>query len=225
MVEYQFYFVGTPIGNLKDISYRAEEILSSVDVVLAEDTRKTRILLRHYGIDVSLLSYHDHNKERVTPKIMRMLEEGKSVALVTDAGTPLISDPGYYILRRLISEGISFTVIPGPSAVTAALVLSGLPTDKFTFFGYVPKKSGQRKRILEEVRKHPYTSILFETPHRLVRTLEEISDLMPGREIVVARELTKMHEEVVRGPVEEVLGKFEKRKVRGEITLLVRGVG
>ncbi len=223
MIEYQFYFVGTPIGNLKDLSYRAEEVLSKVDVILAEDTRKTRTLLKHYGINAPLLSYHDHNKEKVTPRIMKLIEEHKSVALVTDAGTPLISDPGYYILQRLIAGGVSFTVIPGPSAVTAALVLAGLPTDRFTFFGYLPKKRGQRKRLLEEIMEHPYTSVLFETPHRIVRSVEEIAALMPEREIVIARELTKLHEEVIRGKANEVLKEIENRTIKGEITLLVKG--
>lgn len=223
MIKHQFYFVATPIGNLKDLSARAEEVLSSVDIILAEDTRKTGKLLKAFSIKGNLISYHDHNKEKVTPGILRAIEGGKRVALVTDAGTPLISDPGYYILKKLLAQGVSFTAIPGPSAVTTALVLSGLPTDRFTFFGYIPKKSGQRKKLLEEIEEHPYTSVLFETPHRIHKTLSELAALMPEREIVIAREMTKLHEEVIRGEAADVLKEIESRKIRGEITLLIRG--
>jgi 16S rRNA (cytidine1402-2'-O)-methyltransferase len=225
MRRFPFYLVSTPIGNLADLTHRAVEVLSDVDLILAEDTRKTRTLLKRYGIETNVRSFHDHNKERVTPSIIRSIKGGESAALVTDAGTPGISDPGYYLVRALLESGIEFTAIPGPSAVTQALVLSGLPTDRFTFYGYVPRKKGARSRVIEEAAGGTGTSIFFESPHRLLGTLEAIGSIMPEREIVVAREMTKLHEEVARGTASELLGRFSKGKVRGEVTLLIRGLG
>lgn len=225
MRTFQFYFVSTPIGNLDDLSIRAVDILGSVDIVLAEDTRRTRVLLKHHGIDASIRSFHDHNKERVTPSVISALRKGRRIALVADAGTPTISDPGYYLARRLIEEGVSITALPGASAVMQALVLSGLPPDRFTFFGYMPRKDGARRRILSEVFENPGTSIFFESPHRLLKTLTALDAMLGEREVVVARELTKLHEEIVRGKPVELLDYYRKVGVKGEVTLLVRGPG
>lgn len=222
MRTYPFYLVSTPIGNLADITRRAIEILRSVDLVLAEDTRKARTLLSHYGIDVRTQSFHDHNKERVTPSVIERLRAGETIALVTDAGTPGISDPGFYIVRALIEAGIEFTAIPGPSAVTQALVLSGFPTDRFAFYGYIPRKKGARERLIAEAAAAPATAVFFESPHRIVDTLEAIAAILPEREVAVVREATKLHEETVRGTASEVAAHFTGR-VRGEVTLLVRG--
>jgi len=222
---FQFYLVSTPIGNLDDLSARAAETLRSVDCILAEDTRAARVLLERYGIRVSVRSYHDHNKEAVTPAIVREIKEGKRFALIADAGTPLISDPGYYLVRKLIDEGASITAVPGANAVTTALVLSGLPPDRFTFYGYVPRKAGEREASIREAAENPYTSIFYESPHRLLKTLEACSRILDGRQIVVARELTKLHEEILRGNAAELLAHFAATPPRGEITILVRGIG
>lgn len=223
MRSFQFYLVSTPIGNLGDMTSRAVETLREVDLVLAEDTRPARRLLAAHGIETPVSSYHDHNKERVAPRVLAMLAEGKRIALVSEAGTPVVSDPGYYLVRRLIEEGISYTAIPGPSAVLQALVLSGLPPDRFTFYGYVPRKAGQRRRLLLEAGGSYGTAILFESPHRLVRTLEEMAEILGEREVVVARELTKLHEEVRRGTADGLAAHYREAGVKGEVTLLVRG--
>lgn len=225
MRTYQFYLVSTPIGNLDDLSRRAATVLGSVDFILAEDTRKARVLLNRFGINKPVRSYHDHNKERVTPSILTQLRDGKTAALVSDAGTPLVSDPGYYLVRRLIDEEIPFTAIPGPSAVLQALVLSGLPPDRFAFFGYMPRKKGARERVLQEAGKNTGTSIFFESPRRLLKTLAEAGAVLGNRELVVARELTKLHEAVVRGSAAELLEFFSVSGVKGEVTLLIRGRG
>jgi len=222
---FPLYLVSTPIGNLGDLSPRAAEVLSSVDLVLAEDTRRARILLGANGISVPVRSYHDHNKERVTPAVVEMLHDGKRVALIADAGTPAVSDPGYYLVRRLVEEGIEFTAVPGPSAILAALVLSGLPTDRFTFFGYMPRKKGERERAIEDAGSNRGTGVFFESPHRLVKTLEAFERILSGRELVVARELTKVHEEIVRGDAARLLEHFREKGVKGECVLLVRGRG
>jgi 16S rRNA (cytidine1402-2'-O)-methyltransferase len=225
MKPYPFYLVSTPIGNLDDCSARAAETLRSVDCVLAEDTRKVRVLLGRLGIRAQVRSYHDHNQEHMTPVIIREIKEGKRFALVSDAGTPLISDPGYLLVRRLAEEGIAITAIPGACAVTTALVLSGLPPDRFTFYGYVPRKTGERDSLIREAAENPYTCIFYESPHRLLKTLEAFSRILADREVVVARELTKLHEEVLRGTAAELLARFEATPPRGELTVLVRGLG
>ncbi len=225
MRTHQFYLVSTPIGNLGDLSARAVEVLRAVDAVLAEDTRTARLLLDRYGVATPLRAYHDHNKERVTPGLLRELRAGKRFALIADAGTPLISDPGYYLVRRLIDEKIELTAVPGPSAVTTALVLSGLPPDRFTFFGYVPRKPGERAKTIREAAENRYTSIFFESPHRLLATLEAFASALGEREMVVARELTKLHEETVRGTPAELREHFGGAAVRGEIVILLRGTG
>lgn len=222
---YRFYLVSTPIGNLDDLSARAVEVLRSVDGILAEDTRTSRVLLDRYGVATPLRSYHDHNKERVTPAILAELAAGRRFALIADAGTPLVSDPGYYLVRRVIEAGIELTAVPGPCAATTALVLSGLPPDRFTFYGYVPRKRGERERALREAAESPYTSIFYESPHRLLESLEAFEAAFGDREIVVARELTKLHEEVARGAARELRERFGAAPVRGEIVLLARGTG
>ena len=225
MIPYQFYLVSTPIGNLQDLSARAADVLREVDVVLAEDTRTAKVLLDRYGIGTPVRSYHDHNKEKVTPGIVNEIKEGHRIALIADAGTPMISDPGYYLVRKLVEEGVRITAIPGACAVTTALVLSGLPPDRFTFFGYVPRKTGEREKAIREAAENPYTSIFFESPHRLVKTLEVLSRMCGDREVVVARELTKMHEEIRRGSAAELLAHFSTTPPRGELTVLVKGLG
>jgi 16S rRNA (cytidine1402-2'-O)-methyltransferase len=225
MKSYQFYLVSTPIGNLGDISERALEVLGSVDVVLAEDKRKAGMLLSHFGIKARLGSYHDHNKEMVTPGIIERVREGASYALITDAGTPVVSDPGYYLVRELISAGIEFTAVPGATSIIDALVLSGLPPDRFSFLGYLPRKKGKRRKAIREAGEREETVIFFESPFRLIRTLEVIDELLPEREVAVARELTKMHEEVIRGRASEVIREFGGRRIKGEVTVLIRGLG
>lgn len=225
MRRFQFYFVSTPIGNLDDFSKRAVETLGWVDFVLAEDTRKANILFHKYDISAKLWTFHDHNKEKVAPAVMERIAQGERGALISDAGTPAISDPGYYLIRLFIQEGVEYTILPGPSAVIAALVLSGLPTDRFTFYGYMPRKKGKKESILQEVEQNRETSIFFESPHRLIKTLQLVKKVLPQREIVVTREITKMHEDVVRGNADELLSHFITEGVKGEITLLIRGKG
>ena len=223
MREYSFYLVSTPIGNLSDITRRAVEILASVDFILAEDTRKSGTLLKHYGINTRTVPYHDHNKEKMTPGILDRIEGGETGALISDAGTPGISDPGFYLVRAMVERGIEFTALPGPSAVTQGLVLSGLPTDRFAFYGYVPRKKGARDRLFEEAGAAAGTAVFFESPHRIAATLEALSVLLPDRQVAVARELTKLHEEVARGSAAELAERFRERRVKGEITLLIHG--
>jgi 16S rRNA (cytidine1402-2'-O)-methyltransferase len=221
---FQFYLVSTPIGNLGDFSERAIDTLRDVDIVLAEDKRKTGILLARYNIKTKLQSYHDHNKNRVTPGIIAKLKEGARMALVTDGGTPVVSDPGFYLVRELIKNDIEFTVVPGPAALISALVLSGLPPDRFTFFGYLPKKNGKKEELIRKVGGRKETSIFYESPYRLLKTLESIKKILGDREIVVARELTKRYEDVQRGQVSELLDYFSSKSIKGEITLLIKGL-
>ncbi len=223
--KYQFYFVATPIGNLGDFSARGLDVIRSVDLLLAEDTRKTKVLLDNYRLEVPVRSYHDHNKEKVTPSILERLKGGAAIALVSDAGMPGISDPGYYLVRKLIEEGIEYTVIPGPSAVTAALILSGFPPDRFSFYGYLPRKKGARERVISEAGESRGTSILFESPYRIIKTLQAVDSLLGEREVAVAREMTKIHEEVLRGSAAEIIRRIGDRKLKGEITLVIKGRG
>ena len=225
MREYPFYFIATPIGNLEDISSRALSVISSVDLLWAEDTRKTGVLLRRHGIEVPLRSFHDHNKEKVAPTVIRELRGGARGGLVSDAGMPGISDPGYYLVRSLIEEGIGFTVVPGPSAVSTALVLSGLPTDRFSFLGYLPRKKGALEKALEEARESKGTSVFFESPYRIEKTLRAAAGVLGDREVALVREMTKLHEEVMRGSAGAILERIGTRKLKGEMVLLVRGKG
>jgi 16S rRNA (cytidine1402-2'-O)-methyltransferase len=218
------YIVATPIGNLEDITLRALRILGEVDMIVAEDTRHTRKLLTHHGISRPLLSYHEHNKYKQAPHILALLQEGQRIALVTDAGTPGISDPGYYLLQLLIEHDISIVPIPGPTAVIAALSVAGLPTDRFVFEGFLPPKGGKRRRRLEALRDEPRSVVIYESPYRLLRLLDEIAThLGADRRLVVTRELTKRFEEVKRGTALELLDMMQGRTIRGECTVVIAG--
>ena len=217
--------VSTPIGNLGDMTYRAVEELKEADVVLAEDTRHSRRLLDHYGIQARLTSYHDHNKERVTPGLIERLCSGERIALITDAGTPGVSDPGFYLVRAAIAAGVPVSAAPGPSAILPALVLSGFGTDSFAFEGFTPKKKGGLARAVSALAEERRTTIYYVAPHQLLKVLSAFADELPDRRLAVARELTKLHEEVMRGTAAELLEHYSGRAVRGEIVLVVDGVG
>ncbi|MCZ6876059.1 MAG: 16S rRNA (cytidine(1402)-2'-O)-methyltransferase [bacterium] len=218
------YIVATPIGNLEDITLRALRILAEVDKIAAEDTRRTRKLLTHHGISRPLLSYHEHNKRKQAPHLLALLQGGQHIALVTDAGTPGISDPGYYLLQLLIERDISVVPIPGPTAVIAALSIAGLPTDRFVFEGFLPPKGGKRRQRLEALRDEPRSIVIYESPYRLLRLLEEIAtQLGAERRVVVTRELTKRFEEVRRGTVTELCNMLQGRTIRGECTVVIAG--
>ena len=217
------YIVSTPIGNLEDISFRAVKILSQVDLVAAEDTRKTKILLDHYNIHKPLISFYSYNEVRRTPELIEKLKTGTSIALVSDAGTPGISDPAFRIIHAALDEQIPVIAIPGPSAFLPALIASGLPTGRFVFEGFLPVKKG-RKTLLEKLRGEERTIILYESPHRLLRTLRDLESYLGNREISVGRELTKKFEEVVRGKISEALKYFSRNTVKGEIVLVIDGV-
>jgi len=220
------YIVATPIGNLKDITIRALDILDSVDLIAAEDTRVTRKLLTAHYIQNHLISYHEHNKERQVPVIMDKLEQGKNVALTTDAGTPGISDPGFDLVNRALQSGISVVPIPGVSAVIAAVSVSGFSGDGFSFAGYIPSKRSKARVFLNSIRECPETTVLYETPHRIVDSLEHMSAILGSRRICVARELTKLHEQCIRGTCREVYTYFKEHPehVRGEFTIVLSGV-
>ena len=222
-IEPGLYLVGTPIGNLEDITLRALRVLKSVDRIACEDTRQTQKLLNHYDIHTQTVSYHEHNEMTRAPELIVHLEDGESVALVTDAGMPAISDPGYRLITLAIRHRIRVIPIPGASAFLSALVASGLPGDSFKFSGFLPAKSGQRRQVLEEFKPSPRTLIFYEAPHRIIETLKDIIDVMgPSRHVVVAREVTKLHEEFLRGRAEDVLHTAEDRgELKGEITLLI----
>lgn len=217
------YVVSTPIGNLEDITLRALRILKEVSIIAAEDTRRTQKLCSHFQIFTPLTSYHDFNKEEKTKVLIKRMTDGMSVALVSDAGTPLISDPGYYLVTKAILEGITVIPIPGSSAILAALTVSGLPTDAFLFLGFLPRKSNARLRALEGLQDEVRTIIIFESPHRVIKTLEEVKKKFSNRRIVVAREVTKTYEEFLRGSAEELLEVCRHRNLKGEITLLIEG--
>lgn len=218
----RLYIVGTPIGNLEDITLRALKVLKEVDFIACEDTRQTQKLLSHYNIRTKLISYHEHNEMTRAPEIIISLEEGAKVALVSDAGTPGISDPGYRLVSLAVRHGIPIVPVPGASAFVAALVASGLPTDDFRFMGFLPPKRNARRKALEEAKKAEQTLIFYEAPQRLMDTLWDIQRLLGAdRYVVVAREVTKVHEEFVRGPVDEVFERLKGREIRGEITLLI----
>ena len=214
------YIVSTPIGNLQDITYRAVETLSAVSLIAAEDTRHSKKLLHHYGIKRRLISYFEHNRFTRIPQILTHLNDGKDVAVISDAGTPGISDPAYKLTRAAISANIRVETIPGPSAVLAGLIASGLPSDRFLFEGFLPPKKGRKKR-LTALQDEQATIVFYESPRRLKRTLKDILDIIGDRPAVVTRELTKMNEEIIRGTVSELYSYFSKNEPRGEIVLII----
>jgi 16S rRNA (cytidine1402-2'-O)-methyltransferase len=218
------FVLATPIGNMEDITLRAIRTLKEAALIAAEDTRHTRKLLARYEVSRPVISYHDHNKEKRTPGLIKKLKSGDSIALVTDAGTPSISDPGHYLVRAAIREAVPVVPIPGASALTAALSVSGLPTDSFVFVGFAPRKSAKRKQLLESLKGESRTLIFYESPKRLIGLVREIITLMGDRKAVVARELTKLHEEIIRGSLSNILETLEDRpSLKGEYTLLVGG--
>ena len=217
------YVVATPIGNLEDITLRALRILKEVDLIAAEDTRRTRKLLTHYGISTSLTSYYDQIEASKAPLLIEQLKVGKTIALVTDAGTAGISDPGYRLVSSAWESGIKVVPIPGPSALTALLSCAGLPTDRFAFEGFLPAKKGRRVKALEKLKNEERTLVFFEPAPRLIACLEDIRSVFGDREAAIGRELTKIYEEILRGKLSELIGSLQEREVRGEVTLLVAG--
>jgi 16S rRNA (cytidine1402-2'-O)-methyltransferase len=217
------YLVGTPIGNLEDITLRAVRVMKEVDVIACEDTRQTQKLLNHYGITTRTVSYHEHNEITRSAELVKEMQEGASVALVTDAGMPGISDPGFRLISLAIRHHLPVVPIPGASAFLAALVASGLPTDSFRFSGFLPAKRGERRAALEAIRNSPRTQVFYEAPHRIVETLADVVEVLGNaRHVVIAREVTKLHEEFLRGRAGEVLETLKARDgVKGEITLLI----
>ena len=214
------YIVSTPIGNLGDVTQRAVEILSTVSLIAAEDTRRTRILLNRYEIQTPLSSYNSYNKFKKGPLFMSRLKKGESIALVSDAGTPGVSDPHYHLVQLAINEGIFVNAVPGPSALLAALTVSGLPMDKFVFEGFLPRKKGRATR-LENLAEEKRTLVIFESPNRIQKTLKDILKVFGNRQIAIARELTKIHEEVIRGNLQDIGN--QDRKWKGELTLVIEG--
>lgn len=219
----KLYLVPTPIGNLKDITIRALEVLNSVDLIAAEDTRQSLKLLNHYEIKKPLISYHQHNEQGRSEDIINKLKEGINIAIVTDAGTPGISDPGSVIVTKCIEEEISFEVLPGATAITTALVNSGLDTTKFLFRGFLPRENKERKPIIEELKNRTETLIFYEAPHRLLDTLEFLRENLGNRKISICRELTKVHEEILRMNLQEAIKHYSEVSPRGEYVLVVEG--
>jgi len=217
------YIVATPIGNLEDITFRALRVLREVDVIAAEDTRHTQILLSHHDIHTPLTSYHEHNEKTKAQELVTRLARGKNIALVSDAGTPAISDPGFRLVVQAIRAGVRIIPIPGASALTAVLSATGLPTDRFVFEGFLPAKKKLRRERLQTLRDETRTLIFYEAPHRLKDTLDDIHELLGNREAVLAREVTKIHEEFLRGPVSALVRELVSGEVRGEVTLIISG--
>ncbi|MEL6534724.1 MAG: 16S rRNA (cytidine(1402)-2'-O)-methyltransferase [Bacteroidota bacterium] len=219
------YLVPTPIGNLEDITLRALNVLKSVDLILAEDTRTSGVLLRHYDIHQPLYSYHIHNEHQTVERWIARMQEGESLALITDAGTPGISDPGFLLVRAALEANLSLECLPGATAFVPALVKSGLPADKFVFEGFLPHKKGRQTRILQ-LLEESRTCILYESPHRVVKLLEQLKELGIGdRRVSVSRELTKLYEETITGSVDELIAHFGEGKVKGEIVVVLEGSG
>lgn len=215
------YLVATPIGNLADITHRALDVLTNVAVIACEDTRHTRKLLQHYGISTKTVSYHEHNEQERARQLIQTLREGKDVAVVSDAGTPSISDPGYRLVRAAIDNDLAVVPVPGPSALISALIAAGLPTDEFFFGGFLPARSNARRTRLTDLRSVPGTLVFYEAPHRLADTLKDAYEILGEREAVVARELTKLHEEFKRGRLSGLAEHYSNEEPRGEIVLLI----
>lgn len=219
------YLVATPIGNLNDISLRALDVLREVDIIASEDTRKTWLLLKHFGIKKSQWSFHEHNEKPAGDRIINLLKQGKSVAVVTNAGTPGISDPGYTLVRRAIDEQLDMTMVPGPTGLVMALVLSGLPVHSFTFRGFPPRKPGPRRRFMEVDKRAPHTLIFYESPYRLEAFLSDALEVFGDREAAVANDLTKLYETIARGKLSTLLALIAGSKPRGEYIVVIAGVG
>lgn len=217
------YVVATPIGNLGDMTLRAIEVLKNVDVVAAEDTRHSGLLLKHFGIKKPFVSYHEHNEATRTAELVDRLAQGENIALITDAGTPALSDPGIRLIRECITRELPFTIIPGPSSVLMALLGSGFSTEKFSFRGFLPVKSGRREGELRIAAESGETTLFFESPYRLLKTLQACSSIMPNRQLCIARELTKKFEEFRRGTAAEMLAHYEAHPAKGEIVLVISG--
>ena len=216
------YIISTPIGNLKDVTHRSLELLSDVDLIAAEDTRRTGVLLKHYDIKTPLSSFNSYNQVKKSDRLIARLTAGHDLALVSDAGTPGVSDPLYYLVKAALDQRVPVVSLPGPSAVLVALTVSGLPINRFVFEGFLPRKKG-RKKLIEELAQEKRTIVLFESPHRIVKTLNELYQVMGDRKAVLARELTKIHEEVIRGTLGTLATKAEEQKLKGEITLVISG--
>jgi 16S rRNA (cytidine1402-2'-O)-methyltransferase len=217
------YIVATPIGNLEDITLRAIRILKEVDLIAAEDTRHTQILLSHYAIRTPLTSYHEHNERAKAQPLVERLCRGENIALLSDAGTPAISDPGYRLVVEAVRAGVRIVPLPGPSALAAVLSASGLPTDHFVFEGFLPAKKQERKAKLEALRSETRTVIFYEAPHRVKESLAHMQQILGEREIVLGREVSKLHEEFLRGMLRDVIAQLADREIKGEITIIVRG--
>lgn len=219
----KLFIVPTPIGNLEDITLRALNILKEADLILAEDTRKTGILLNHYNISTRMASHHKFNEHKKVENIIRAISNGETMALVSDAGTPGISDPGYLLIRECIRQNIAVECLPGATSVIPAVVISGLPSDRFIFEGFLPHKKGRKKK-LSELAAQPYTVVLFESPFRIIKTLEQMIDSFgPKRKIAVIRELTKIYEEATRGTLEEVIIELRNKTIKGEFVIVTEG--
>jgi len=221
----KLYIVATPIGNLGDMTYRAVEVLAAVDTILSEDTRETDKVLRHFNLEKKQISYRDQNHVRIMPAILELLDAGKDLALVSDSGTPLISDPGFNLVRELASKEYEIVSVPGASSVVAALSVSGLPTDRFTFLGFLPKSGAAQKNLLNTYGKLESTLIIFESPFRIIKLLEEVETTLGNRKVCVLNDLTKMHEKLIRGTVSEILSKKHEIKPKGEYILLIAKEG
>lgn len=217
------YVVSTPIGNIDDITGRAVAVLEAADAVACEDTRHTGLLLYRLGMSCRLISYHDHNKLRRTPELIEMLRQGKRIALVADAGTPGVSDPGFYLVRAAVGAGLSVVPVPGASALLAALVVSGLPCDRFAFEGFLPRREGRRRKRLQALATEERTMVFFEPGRRLVGLLRDMLELWGDRELVIGRELTKLHEELIRGRLADLVKELPARELKGEVTMVVAG--
>jgi 16S rRNA (cytidine1402-2'-O)-methyltransferase len=223
MLEPGLYIVSTPIGNLEDITLRALRVLKQADFVACEDTRHTGLLLQHYQIDARFISYHEHNKLQRTPELLERLRQGRSIALASDAGTPGISDPGFFLIRAAIEQGLPVHPVPGASALLSALVVSGLPSDHFVFEGFLPKRDGRKLKRLKALAGQERTMVFFESPHRVVKTLGQFLEVFGDRRMVLARELTKKFEEAIRGRISDVVARLEKHAAKGEMVLMVSG--
>jgi 16S rRNA (cytidine1402-2'-O)-methyltransferase len=219
------YVVSTPIGNLADMTLRAVEVLKSVDLIACEDTRHSGLLLQHYHIRNRLTSYHEYNKVSRTPELIEQLRQGRRIALITDAGTPGISDPGFYLIRAAVREGLPVIPVPGASALLAGLVVSGLPSDRFAFEGFLPKRDGRRRKRIAALKNEERTTVYCEAARRVKRLLEEMLELWGDRDVVVCRELTKRFEEVLRGKLTDVLAQIGDRELKGETVVVVAGAG